>query len=65
MPLIPERLTVWECGEHRLEAWITPEVKPGWHLYVYKCGVLTGRHGASSEVQLRKQFEKRAEELCK
>jgi hypothetical protein len=55
--LIPEMLTHWRDGAQRYEAWRTPEVAPGYHLYYFLGGVEVGRHPHASEMLVRKAFE--------
>jgi len=61
--LISERLTFCNLtGGRRIEAWRTPEVAPGWHLYYAEGGVEIGRHPYGSDVAVRTAFERAVEE---
>jgi hypothetical protein len=60
--MIPEKLTWWNGVNESYELWQTPEVKPGFHLYHFVAGVEVGRHGFSSALAGRKEFERRVTE---
>lgn len=62
-PLIAKLLTWCDLdGDRRYEAWRTPEVRPGWHLYYMENGVQISRHPYSNEVAVRTAFERAVEE---
>lgn len=61
--LVPTKLTYAELPDGRsFELWMTPQVKPGWHIYGYRNGVETSRTPAESELRGRIEFERKVEE---
>jgi len=60
---VAHRLTWSDLGGgHVYEAWRTPEVAPGFHLYYYQGDVQIGRHPYTSDVAIRTAFERAVED---
>lgn len=62
---VPRRVAWAELeGGRRYELWRTPEVRSGWHLYVYQDDVEITRLPMISETRGRMEFERRVERYC-
>lgn len=59
---VPRLIVCAQVGDWRYELWRTPEVKPGYHLYGYQCGVEVSRKPMASETRGRIEFERKVEE---
>lgn len=60
--LVPTRLAFAELpGGRSYELWMTPQIKPGWHIYGFRNGVEISRAPVESELRGRIEFERKVE----
>jgi hypothetical protein len=63
--LVPTRLTFAVLpGGRSYELWMTPQTKPGWHIYGYQDGIEISKKPVESELRGRIEFERKIEEFA-